>query len=258
MRTMWRAGVTHPLDREDHALLELRALARLAVVGHLRVLVHRPADPVADERPHDREALALDAVLHRVRDVAEAAPRPAMLDRVEQRRLRDVHELLGDRRDRADRERARRVGDPVVEDHADVDRDDVAALEAVRPGDAMHDHRVRRGADRAGEAAIALERGRGSLRVDELLGRPVEVERRDALADLALEELQRADEDGARGRHLVDLVGGLADDHYGLMVRASGPRPQASSSMRSVAIVARRWSWTSVGLRVPSKRWRMS
>ena len=58
----------------------------------------------------------------------------------------------------------------------------------------------------------------------------------DALADLALEQLQRAHEDLAGRSHLVDLGRALLDDH-------------SSSSRRSVASVARMWSWTSVGER---------
>src|SRR5579875_575369 len=50
----------HRLDRQHHALFQQRALARLAVVGHLRILVHAAPHAVADERAYDREARALD------------------------------------------------------------------------------------------------------------------------------------------------------------------------------------------------------
>src|SRR3979411_753567 len=46
------------------------------------------------------------------------------------------------------------AGDPAIERDAHVDRDDVALAQAVRAGDAMHDHRVRRGTDGPGEAAV--------------------------------------------------------------------------------------------------------
>ena len=55
-RTAGAAGGHHRLDREHHALLEPRALAGLAVVRHLRILVHAAPDAVADERAHDRKA----------------------------------------------------------------------------------------------------------------------------------------------------------------------------------------------------------
>ena len=92
--------------------------------------MHVAPDAVADERADDRHALALDARLDGVRDVAEAVPGPRLLDGVEQRLLGDLEQLLGDRADLADRERARAVGDPAVERHADVDRDDVAVARA--------------------------------------------------------------------------------------------------------------------------------
>ncbi len=96
-------------------------------------------------------------------------------------------------------ERARGVGDPAVERDADVDRDDVAALQPVGAGDAVHDHRVRRGADRAGEAAVALERRRGALRADEALGELVELGGAHAGADLASRS-DRASPRGSRPR----------------------------------------------------------
>ena len=81
-----RAGVDHRLDREHHARLQLRARARLAEVGDLRVLVHVAADAVPDQRADDREPLGLDLALDRVRDVAEVVAGPRLLDAGEQRR----------------------------------------------------------------------------------------------------------------------------------------------------------------------------
>ena len=56
--------------------------------------MHVAADPVADERADDREAVGLDALLDRVRDVAEVVARAHLLDRVEQRRLGRVEQAL--------------------------------------------------------------------------------------------------------------------------------------------------------------------
>ena len=71
------AGGGHRLDRQHHPLLQQRPLARLAVVGDLRVLVHAAPDAVADERAHDREPGALGDLLDRVREVAHAVARRA-------------------------------------------------------------------------------------------------------------------------------------------------------------------------------------
>src|SRR4051812_9168160 len=84
------AGGDHRLDGEDHAVLERDPLAGRAVVGDLRLLVHRAPDAVADQGPHDREAVGLHMLLDGVRDVAEPVSRPALLDGLEQRALRDL------------------------------------------------------------------------------------------------------------------------------------------------------------------------
>src|SRR4051794_27345746 len=235
------AGGDHRLDREDHALLEKDPRVGPPVVRDLGVLVHRAADAVADERAHDREPLGLDDGLDRMRDVAEAVPRADPLDGGVQRGLGRREQLARERGDRPDGEGAGGVGDPAVEDHADVDGEDVPAAELVLTRDTVDDHRVGRGADRAGEALVALERRLAALRADELLRRLVELFGGNAGADLRLEQRHGADEDVARGGHLVDLFRSLLDD-------------QKDSSSRSVAMVALMWSCTSVGGREPSKR----
>ena len=62
-------GVHHRLDREHHPLGQPRPAARLAVVRHLRLLVHPLPDAVADELAHHRKPVRLDVLLHRVADV---------------------------------------------------------------------------------------------------------------------------------------------------------------------------------------------
>ena len=57
--TSERAGVDHRLDGQDQPRLEPRPGAGRAVVRHRRILVHLPADAVADEAAHDRKAAAL-------------------------------------------------------------------------------------------------------------------------------------------------------------------------------------------------------
>ena len=52
------------------------ARAGPAEVGHLRLLVHRAADAVADQALHHREAGRLDLGLHGVADVADPVAHP--------------------------------------------------------------------------------------------------------------------------------------------------------------------------------------
>src|SRR3954452_12787590 len=131
------AGGDHRLDGQDHALLERDAPVGRAVVRDLGLLVHVAADAVADQRADDREALGLDVLLDGVRDVAEAVARAALLDGGEQRALGHVEELGSDRRDLADGEGAGGVGHPAVLHDADVDGDDVSAVELELARDAM-------------------------------------------------------------------------------------------------------------------------
>src|SRR3954469_19253260 len=233
----------HRLDRENHALFQLRTGARLAVIRDLRVLVHLAAHPMPDQGLDDREAVGLDLALDRRRDIADVVADANLLDRLEQRFARGLHEPRGDRRDRPDRHRHGGVRDPAVEDDADVDREDVAALKLVLARNPVDDHRVRRGADRAREAPIALEGRLAALRADETLGDVIQIERGHARARLRAQHLKAARQDRAGAGHGLNLLRRLLDDHC-----------YSSSSSLSVASVARMWSWTSLGVRLPSKR----
>ena len=134
-RTMSSApGGDHRLDRERHPRRELRAAARLAVVRHLRLLVHRAPDAVADQRPDDGEPGRLGRPLDGRRDVADVVAGSRLGDPGRERRLADVEQPLRLGVDLAHRERVRGVGHEAVERHADVDRDDVAVLERYEPG----------------------------------------------------------------------------------------------------------------------------
>src|SRR5262249_1763801 len=99
--------------------------------------------------------------------------------------------------------------------------DEVAFLRAVLAGDAVHDHRVRRDAERGREALVALRRRHAALRAEVLLGDAVELEHRHAGLERLGAELQRLVAELARARHALDLLGGLPDDRW--------PRPSSSS-----------------------------
>src|SRR3712207_4731784 len=75
-----RADVDHRLDGEDVAGFDFDARARLSVVRDLRVLVHFPADAVADVVADDRVAVRLCVRLHGPADVAQVPARPTLLD----------------------------------------------------------------------------------------------------------------------------------------------------------------------------------
>src|SRR5437879_800060 len=74
------AGVDHRLDREGHARLKRQSGPRLAVVQDLRLLMEFPADAVAAELAHHREALSFGVRLDRRADVAQAGAGPYRAD----------------------------------------------------------------------------------------------------------------------------------------------------------------------------------
>src|SRR5918912_1854662 len=80
-----------------------------------------------------------------------------------------LQQLVRDRGYRPHGESPGRIGHPALSHHTDVDRQDVPAEQLVGPRYSVDDHRVRRGADRAREAAIALEGWLRTLGANELL-----------------------------------------------------------------------------------------
>ena len=199
------SGSHHRLDGQNHALLEQRALARRSIVGHLRVLVHAPADTVPDQRADHGQPGALGRLLDGAGDIAHAGTRDALSDARQQRGFGAGEEVLRLRGDLVNSEGPRRIGHPALERDADVDRDNVVAFQAVGPRDAVHDHVVGGRADRAREASVALERGHATASTDEALGDAVELGGADARAYMPLELRQGRDQDVAGTRHGVDL-----------------------------------------------------
>ena len=96
----------------------------------------------------------------------------------------------------------------------------------------MHDHLVGRGADRPGEAAVALEGGHAAAGADVLLGQRVQLCGGDALAGAGLHQLQRRGDHPAGPRHDLDLGCGLANDHEPSPSRASRASSSAETCSR--------------------------
>ena len=153
-----------------------------------------------------------------------AFPATRLLDPGLERGAADVEQPLRVGRDLADRERPRRVGDEAVERDADVDGEDVALAELVRAGDAVHDHRVRRHADRRRVAAVALEGRTAAVRADVVLGERVELAGRDARARFASTSA-RVPATTRPARAIISISSRrLADDHAGRSLEAAERR----------------------------------
>src|SRR5205823_7766249 len=108
------------------------------------------------------------------------------------------------------------------EDDTHIEGKEVAPGQLVLAGEPVDDHRVRRRADRTGEAAVALECGLSALRSDELLGGLVELPGRDPRAGLRLQHREAACQHASGGGHFLDLVGRLARNHTNQRRASSG------------------------------------
>src|SRR5580693_2664008 len=148
-----------------------------------------------------------------MRDVTHALARAAQIHARVQSLLGGAEQVLRERGHLSYREGAGGVRYPAVEGHADVHGQDIPALEAIAAGDPVHDHRVGRCADRAGESAVTLERGDCSLGADEALDGGVKLLSAHTGTNLAGHEVERRGLDQTGGGHLLDLLGRLLNDH---------------------------------------------
>src|SRR5205823_924514 len=207
-----------------HADLEERTTPRIAEVRDLRILVVGAADAVADEGPDDGEAGALDSGLHRVRDVADVVARPRLSDSGVARLLARLEQAPGVLRDLADPVGVGAVCDQPVARDPDVDRDQIALLDAMRTRDAVDDHRVRRDARCCREAPVALRSRDAAVFADELLRDAVELARRDPRADILAEERDRLGDQLAGTSHAFDLLCRLEANHSRVLLAGGTSR----------------------------------
>ena len=114
----------------------------------------------------------------------------------------------------ADPERVGAVADRSVQHDADVDRDQIAVLDPVGPGDAVDDHRVRGDADLRGVGAVVALRGRGATVLrDERPCDHVELTGRDARPQVLADVRDRGRHELTGPGDALDLLRPLANDH---------------------------------------------
>ena len=173
-----------------------------------------------------------------MRDVADPVAETRLGDAGRERVLADVEQPLRLAVDRADAVGVGAVGDRAVEHDADVDRDQVAVGDAIRPGDAVDDHRVRRDAD------LGRDRCRGSpsrprrrRARDERAGDVVELAGRDPRLEVLADVRDRRGDEVAGAGDPLDLLGALADDHGRI---ASSIWAKTSSTLAAASIVPER------------------
>src|SRR5687768_8291948 len=242
------AGIDHRFDRDAEPLLYLQSPLGRAVVRDLRLLVHRPPDPVADVIADDAQALALDEALDRRSDVAQALADDRRRDGPAQRLLRDRDELRRLCGDLTDRDSHRRIGVPALDDRAGVDADDLPFLEPALARDAMHDLLVQARADHTGERRkdgdpVPLEVRYRAASLQDVGGDPVELAGGHA----------RAHRGAACGEDLGHDPSGLAHLR-GLLRRLQRDHQLASFPFRRSRIAVRRAPISSIAP-TPGMRW---
>src|SRR5690606_7891677 len=223
-----RALVDHRLDGEGHALLQHKALARAAVVQHLRFLVVDPADAMAAVLAHHAEAFGLGVGLDGMADVAQGGAGLHRADATEHRFAGHLHQAPGHHRRRAGEIHAAGVAVPAVLDDGDVDIDDVAILQdlgLVR--DAMADDVVDGNAGGLGLAAVADVGRRALLHIDDVLvADAVELFGAHAGLHVRGDHLQDLGGQVAGDAHLLYLVWGLGSNHGRDYRRSRAPPPK--------------------------------
>ncbi len=213
------AGVDHRLDGEDHAGRQPLERARPAVVQDLRLLVEAPADAVAAELAHDREAVLLGVALDGVADVAEVASRPDPRDAGPHALVGHLAQPACRQRRLADVEHAAGVAVIAVLDHRDVDVHDVAVLQRPLARHAVADLVVDRSADRlrkravAGRRVVERRRNRALLADHVVVAEPVQLAGRHPGLHVRRDEVEDFGRQAAGDPHPRDVLRGL--DRYG-------------------------------------------
>src|SRR5579862_1446970 len=231
----------HRLDGQAQAGLDPPAGLAGAVVGDLGILVHRPADAVADELADDAVALRPGHILDRRADVADPVARLGRGDAGHHRQAGRVDQVADGRRRVADEEGPGTVTVPAVDDRAGVDRHDLAGPDRPLAGDAVDDLVVDRDADAGRERppgigpGIALERRDRPAPPDVGLGQGVEVGGADPRLQLGFDEGQDLGHDPPGAAHPIDLGSRLQADGHQLSPPALAARAAASSASVTAA-----------------------
>ena len=94
---------------------------------------------------------------------------------------------------------------PAIDDDGDVDIDDVAIDQLLRPRNAVADHMVDRGADRFRKAAIIERRRNGVMGDDVIVAQLVQRLGGDARHDMRCDEIQRLGGQMPGAAHLHEI-----------------------------------------------------
>jgi len=209
-----RTARDHWLDRNNETRFEPLTVARLPIVGHLRLFVQGSTDAVADELADHAVAGRLGALLHRRANVPQSSVRPHGRNGVFKTAAGDLHQTLRLFTEGADAEGHCGIAVITVEQHTAVDAHQISILEAVLAvGDAVDDDVVDRGAESRRKAPIALEGRSPSLGTDHPLRELVQLAGGNARCGGFLHSSEHPMDEAVCLIHGLQLALGLEADH---------------------------------------------
>ena len=142
---------------------------------HVRRRVEHPPQPVAAKIAHHRHAVGLDIGLDRVADIAKGGTGAHRPDPLHQRVMGDLDQPFRPPRRFARHIHPAAIAIPAIDDHRDIDVQDIAVFQQLWPRNAVAHHMVDRNARRMLIAAIA-DGGRPRIhRRDHFGDRPVKL-----------------------------------------------------------------------------------
>src|SRR4029077_10655743 len=208
------ACVNHRLDGENHAFLDARAVAGLAVIRQVRLFVHFGANSMADELTHHREAMLFDPLLHGRGDITQAIPRPNLLNGLIQGFASHAQQIANLGPNLTDGQRDRGIPVIAVQLDSEIERNNIPFLQA--PGArryAVNYLLVDRGAQHTRITAIALERRTSAMFLSALSGDLLQVECAHARLHGLAQPIQHVPDHYAGAMHRLEFRGGLTNDH---------------------------------------------
>src|SRR5262245_27872756 len=131
---------------------------------------------------------------------------------------------------------------PAVDDHGDVDVDDVTLLQAVVAGNAMAEDMVDRGADRLGKAAVVQGRRNGAVPDDEVMAQTIQLARGDARLDVGRDEIERLGGQASGPPHGVEGLGPMDLDAAGVVTPILGRFGVLHQMLHGAADPLGKWS----------------
>ena len=181
----------HRLDGDAHACFQQYTIATLAIVGHLRVLVHLTANAVSCQFANHAVTGLFAMHLNSAADVTQMSASYGILYTLIERLLGDLEQLPNFFGDLTHAERVAGIAIEAIEQRAAVDGDDVAVLQhRVRTRHSMHHHVIHRRTDAGWERTPirigkTLERGDGMMVTNELIGYLVQFQGRHPRLDMS-------------------------------------------------------------------------